>query len=140
MNEPSEKSSGAKEPTEQSVEERLMDIAEKMGSKKTLKLVQAREKIKLDQLHPGSRKAIIAYQRLEEELVATKTDPSHPKPPLGLSIAIASLKYANGFVDAYRDDMTNAMFYATRIGEHETVLELRKIFFEYLNPKNRLNP
>lgn len=124
------------EPTENSpideylgplVEERLMELAERLGFKETPELVQAREKIKPDQLIDESRENIIAYQRLGEKVVEVGTDSADPKPQIGLIVALARLKYANGFNDAYRDDMANAALYATNIGEHELSLQLRRI-------------
>ncbi len=127
MNEPAENPPGDGESSEQSVDKRLIEIAEGLGFKETPELVQAREKLKSDQLIDESRENIIAYQRLGEKVVEVGSDSADPKPQIGLIVALARLKYANGFNDAYSDDMVNAALYASSIGEHEVSLELRRI-------------
>lgn len=133
MSEPVENTPGGKESPEQTVDQRLFQIVEELGFRETPELVQAREKLKPDQLIDEARANIIAYQKLGETLVETKTDPSDFKPQIGLIVAMARLKYSNGFIDDYRDDMVNAALYATNMSEHETSLELRHILHKDLN-------
>ncbi len=135
MSEASENQLEGNNSPEISVEERLAGIAEELGFKETPELVQARKELKPDDLIDESIRKIVAYQELGAELVEAEQGAPDPKLQIGLLVAVARLKYASGFYDDYREDMINLMFYAGGVGEHETVKNLRRIFFEYLDPE-----
>ena len=137
MTEPNENLPTDEDSSELSVEQKLAGISVRLGFKETPELVEARNKLKPDQLLDESREKIIAYQRLGESFVEQQTDSGDPKPQIGLIVALARLKYANGFMDDYSDDMVNAALYATNLGEHDISLELRHILHKDLKGRPR---
>ena len=137
MSEPGEQLPNNGESSKPSVERRLAVIATGLGFSETPELTQIREKLTPKQLIDESIKIMIDYQKLAEEVITKQTDPTNPKPQIGLIVVLAGLKLSNGFIDDYREDLNQAIMYATNISDHDTVRKLRRILLENYDFKER---
>ena len=133
---PNEQSPDSGESAKPSIEQRLTEIATELGFSETPELTQIRGKLAPSQLIDESIEIIIDYQRAAEQVIEKGTDSEDPKSQIGLIVALAGIKHANGFVD-YREDLNQAVMYATNIGDHETVRKLRGILFENYDFRKR---
>lgn len=138
MNEPGEQLHNSGETSKPPVEQRLREIATQLGFEETPELTQIRRKLAPDQLIEESTAIINDYQILGEAVIEKRKDSDDPKPQIiGLIVAVAGIKHANGFNDGYREDMNQAIMYATNIGDHDTSLKLRHILLENLEGRER---
>src|SRR3989344_1264625 len=96
------------ESAKPSIEQRLTEIATELGFSETPELTQIRGKLAPSQLIDESIEIIIDYQRAAEQVIEKGTDSEDPKSQIGLIVALAGIKHANGFVD-YREDLNQAV-------------------------------
>jgi len=120
----------------QSLEARLFEIATELGFRETQGLRKIRDKLTPAQLIEESSRIIIEYQNLGEREVEANEDRG-PRPQIGLLVAMSAIKYGNGFIDASREDVEDAIEYARNIEDFVTVNKLMSILIKDLNKPYR---
>lgn len=125
------------EPYEQPVDARLSEIVRELGFIETPQLIKARERITPDLMTDECKKSIMAYEELGINHIISTTDTEDMRPQIGLIVAMARLKYANGFFSDYRGSINDANYYADMIEEHEIARQIREIRDKDLNFRKR---
>lgn len=112
------------------IEERLQNLAQELGFIETEELKEVKDRF-LDSRDEKKDKAIVdEYHRLAIKQVNQQPDKSLPRAQIGLNIALAAMYRTRGYSADYQISMKNALHYASRAGDYETVNQLLAVLLK----------
>lgn len=118
------------EVTETSENREIDDLPERLGFLETPELRLLREAT-IDAFVVGEEEQTKElrdhYQRVGEEVVDQLQGEEYTKAQIGLMVSLANLRRDSGKIDAYNDDLDDALTYASNMGYDDVVLTLEAI-------------